>query len=460
MTNYWWMTPFPNDETAFGNAWNYDLVNGTIAVGWPELGDATGLNSDEIKALYDKVNSKKGKGHGSNNDRFAAINFLNNLKAGDKIIAKTGKSVMLAIGTVVERPRPERKKEKTVYYSERMGRDRVIFGDKVYSNFVDVEWEMKRYKLPPETFKIGTIGSLTHEDFDGLSALNDAESEFHSFIQRIANDSEMMNYQETIAKSIINFNDLNDNEIRWINTMSNCDIRSWELTDTDNNRSTWSKMVPGDLVLFQSNNELMSAGTVLFIYFIQKNDLNVKGDVQSTDANKKQYGLVYFLHNYRDLHIPNKEILNMARLPTFSNKRTLALIDDSKVDKKKILLPMNKTSHENFIKINQYNDPIEAEAEAEIRIKLLRTSPEERKKIIVAQLKNAKAPPNLGSYMSITERKKRDYKTVNWLKHLYDYQCQICGLVLPTKSGGFWIEAAHIKAKRDAGKETPDNLLI
>jgi predicted restriction endonuclease len=150
----------------------------------------------------------------------------------------------------------------------------------------------------------------------------------------------------------------------------------------------------------------------------------------------------------------------MARLPTFSNKRTLALIDDSKVDKKKILLPMNKTSHENFIKINQYNDPIEAEAEAEIRIKLLRTSPEERKKIIVAQLKNAKAPPNLGSYMSITERKKRDYKTVNWLKHLYDYQCQICGLVLPTKSGGFWIEAAHIKAKRDAGKETPDNLLI
>ena len=45
-----------------GNAWNYDLINGTIAVGWEKLGDVTELDVNELNASYDRNYSKRGAG--------------------------------------------------------------------------------------------------------------------------------------------------------------------------------------------------------------------------------------------------------------------------------------------------------------------------------------------------------------------------------------------------------------
>ncbi len=55
---------------------------------------------------------------------------------------------------------------------------------------------------------------------------------------------------------------------------------------------------------------------------------------------------------------------------------------------------------------------------------------------------------------------KRDNKTITYLKRLRDFKCQICGIKIPKKDRGFYIEAAHITRKSEHGLETPKNILI
>ena len=55
---------------------------------------------------------------------------------------------------------------------------------------------------------------------------------------------------------------------------------------------------------------------------------------------------------------------------------------------------------------------------------------------------------------------KRDNKTIAQLKILRDFKCQICGTSILKNNGEFYVEAAHIKSKRDKGIEIPDNILI
>ena len=55
---------------------------------------------------------------------------------------------------------------------------------------------------------------------------------------------------------------------------------------------------------------------------------------------------------------------------------------------------------------------------------------------------------------------KRNNYVVALLKRLHDFKCQLCGLQIPKKNGGYYIEAAHIHPKRMKGPEIPDNILI
>jgi putative restriction endonuclease len=54
----------------------------------------------------------------------------------------------------------------------------------------------------------------------------------------------------------------------------------------------------------------------------------------------------------------------------------------------------------------------------------------------------------------------RNTKTANDIKRLYDHQCQVCGVVINTKSGGY-AEGAHIKplGRPHDGDDNSDNLL-
>jgi len=55
---------------------------------------------------------------------------------------------------------------------------------------------------------------------------------------------------------------------------------------------------------------------------------------------------------------------------------------------------------------------------------------------------------------------KRDNKTIVQLKYLRDHKCQICSTSILKKDGSKYIEAAHIKPKREKGNELPNNILI
>jgi 5-methylcytosine-specific restriction enzyme A len=55
---------------------------------------------------------------------------------------------------------------------------------------------------------------------------------------------------------------------------------------------------------------------------------------------------------------------------------------------------------------------------------------------------------------------KRDNKTVAQIKFIRNFQCQICNTSILKKDGTKYIEAAHIKAKNQQGRETPDNIIL
>lgn len=58
----------------------------------------------------------------------------------------------------------------------------------------------------------------------------------------------------------------------------------------------------------------------------------------------------------------------------------------------------------------------------------------------------------------------KTYKRHNYLmvqiKKYRDYKCQFCSIKIPKSNGDFYIEACHIKAKSEGGKDRLDNILI
>ncbi len=55
---------------------------------------------------------------------------------------------------------------------------------------------------------------------------------------------------------------------------------------------------------------------------------------------------------------------------------------------------------------------------------------------------------------------KRDNKSVVDIKIVRGKKCQICGTFILTKDNKHYVEAAHIKPKRDKGPETFDNIIV
>lgn len=55
---------------------------------------------------------------------------------------------------------------------------------------------------------------------------------------------------------------------------------------------------------------------------------------------------------------------------------------------------------------------------------------------------------------------KRDNVLIAKIKKDRNFECQICQTKIKKSNGEFYIEAAHIKAKKDRGKETKENILI
>lgn len=118
------------------------------------------------------------------------------------------------------------------------------------------------------------------------------------------------------------------------------------------------------------------------------------------------------------------------------------------------MIGVRKIYESYFGKIPKF--PVDIFEQEEIEAIMLQSFSRDR---IIEDLKNLReTDPEL---VEICRRiYKRDNKTIVQIKILREYKCQICGHEIITKEGKKYIEAAHIKPKRNAGPERPENILI
>jgi hypothetical protein len=81
------------------------------------------------------------------------------------------------------------------------------------------------------------------------------------------------------------------------------------------------------------------------------------------------------------------------------------------------------------------------------------------KEQILDDLKNLQPTDSEEVYVN-QKTYKRDNKTIAQIKILRDFKCQICQTAILKKDGSKYIEAAHIKAKHQRGRETLDNIIL
>ncbi|MCD6573165.1 MAG: DUF1016 family protein [Thermoplasmata archaeon] len=154
MRRYWVIAPYDSTKPEiFEKAWEYDLREGTIAIGWWELGDISNLSKEELISKYREVYGKEDM-----RDINAIWKFYHEISPGDIIIARRGTKRIIGKGTV----------KTTAFYNEEMGKERVSYAEDFYPNFIRVEWEEKDIEFDKIVFSFYTIYELPEEKYNSL----------------------------------------------------------------------------------------------------------------------------------------------------------------------------------------------------------------------------------------------------------------------------------------------------
>ncbi len=152
-TNYWVIAPYNPRESieVFERSWGFDYQRGLIAIGWPPLGDVSSLSRQNLIERIRRVYPNRMK-----RAHITIWRFWHEIRIGDKVIAKTGRRKMLAIGTVT----------REAFYDENLGKERAAgLTDDYFPNFIGVEWERREFEFPEYTFAIGTLHPITAERY-------------------------------------------------------------------------------------------------------------------------------------------------------------------------------------------------------------------------------------------------------------------------------------------------------
>lgn len=159
MTRYWVIAPYSSASLdIFDKVWEYDRNNGTIAVGWKELGDVSKLSRPELEKLYKNTYPNRPQSVVTREVR-ALWEFHKEISIGDRIIARQGRKKIIGIGEVVGES----------YYSEEQGRKRVAnLTDDYYPNFIRVDWEQKGIKFKKSEFSFFTLYEISEEKYKSL----------------------------------------------------------------------------------------------------------------------------------------------------------------------------------------------------------------------------------------------------------------------------------------------------
>lgn len=107
MSRYWVIWPIFEEEKweRFGDIWKFDLDNGYISIGWPNLGDVSKMkNREELTTVFAKAYPGR---KAASQAMFVGVlwRFYHVIKPGDWIIARRNVKTLKAVGRVIEQAR-------------------------------------------------------------------------------------------------------------------------------------------------------------------------------------------------------------------------------------------------------------------------------------------------------------------------------------------------------------------
>ncbi|MCX6821929.1 MAG: PDDEXK nuclease domain-containing protein [Candidatus Aenigmarchaeota archaeon] len=158
MVRYWIIAPYDSTERKyFDKAWNYDLNNNTIAVGWRKLGDISQYKSkEEIRKKFEQIYPNDNPSS-ITRDVNTIWSFYHDISIGDIIIARQGRKKIINIGQVT----------RTAYHNESKGKERTPIGN-CYPNFIGVGWEGKNIEFDRMAFSFYTMYEIQESRFQEL----------------------------------------------------------------------------------------------------------------------------------------------------------------------------------------------------------------------------------------------------------------------------------------------------
>ena len=161
MKRIWVIAPAPSEEIeTFDKAWEFDLKNNVIAIGWGQMDDISSLNDNQLKDKIEKTYPEYKQGQRTST--FNSLwNFWYNIQIDDIIIARKGRKRIAAVGKVI----------KTAFYNEKMGKERMPYRtERHYKNFISVEWldDKKDIVFDKQVFSMHTIYEISESKYEML----------------------------------------------------------------------------------------------------------------------------------------------------------------------------------------------------------------------------------------------------------------------------------------------------
>ncbi len=207
MTRYWIIAPYDSKiPEIFEAAWDYDVKNNTIAIGWNDLGDISKYSKEQIRSKIHEVYSEKGESwikHNITRLTNALSNFYNIISIGDIIIARRGTKKLIGIGKVIG----------DAYYSSEEGTLRKPNMEDIYCNFIKVKWEPIIIDYENIRFSTFTIYEIDPEKFNELTKkYEEREIKDDAFIDQKEQKFALEKYLEDFI--VNNFNSIFHNSIQ------------------------------------------------------------------------------------------------------------------------------------------------------------------------------------------------------------------------------------------------------
>jgi hypothetical protein len=156
MPRYWVIAPYSFEEPGrWDRVWKYDLEHNVISIGWRELGDGSSLDEDQLKEQMDR-NYPDLPSNTRTLYRRMFRDFYHSIKVGDVVLARRGRKVIAATGTVT----------RAAYYEHNKNLE-ALGPSSAYSNHLDVQWKPapRDKAFPAVVFGMQTLYEIPEEKF-------------------------------------------------------------------------------------------------------------------------------------------------------------------------------------------------------------------------------------------------------------------------------------------------------